>query len=365
MKRKVVYSLILGIVFVVMLITLFFSESLEEFLKFKPKLNKIDDSSFEMHFIDVGQGDAIAIRFPNDKTLLVDSGPVAGRDNLEEYLDNVFFKDSEKIFNYVFLTHSDIDHSGNMKFILENYKVEEFYRPKIFSQNLEDEKAGFKVDNSVYDEVIEEIAEQQITTYFPTDNATIDVGEDSFIHMFTSLDESIDETNEFSPILIISANSVSACLSGDAGEDIEKELAERGCLKNVDLLKLAHHGSKYSNSIEFIEFLNPEYVVCSVGENSYGHPASEVLLRLANYDEEYDKTTFDTFKATNKDGNIIYFVNDTTIEILTINSLGDYLFLDWYIVVIVTNLLVLVVVLFIVIPKKPIKINRHLKNMKK
>ena len=363
MKKKAILTSICAFIFVLILSTLFFSASLESLFKLKPNLSVIEENAFEVHFIDVGQGDCIAIKFPNNKTMLVDSGPASGRENLQEYLERIFFNNDEKVFDYVFLTHSDIDHSGNMEFILDNYLIKNFYRPCIYSKTLEANINGFKEDNVIYDNIIKKLKEDDITTYFMSDNMSINIGE-SLIEVFVS-DKNIEETNDFSPFIIISSNESKVFLSGDAGEEYELEMIADGYLSEVDLMKLAHHGSKYSNSEELIEILKPNYVACSVGENSYGHPASEVLLRLAKFDEKYNKNTYDNFKTTLKHGNLIYYVNnDGVMSVTEILSLGKYLFVDWYLVVIIVDGVVLIYYLLKIVPKKPIKFNKHIKNMK-
>lgn len=363
MKKRICGSLICGMLFVLLLITLFFSASIERILRFKPDFSMIDEGALEVHFIDVGQGDCVAIKLPDNKTILVDSGPISGKDNLEEYLTKVFFDDGYNRFDYVFLTHSDIDHSGNMEYILDNFEIGSFYRPRIYSSSLEVNKSGFKVDNDVYDEILISLTNKNITTYFATNNAVLNIGS-AQIEMFVST-MSHEEANDYSPFLIISANNSKVCLSGDAGEDVEKEIIDRGCLSEVDLMKLAHHGSKYSNTMELIEVLSPKFVVCSVGENSHGHPASDVLLRLANFDELNNSSIYETFKTTLKHGNIIYYSNpNSEMDVKVVGSLGNYLFIDWYGVVIIGECCVLLYYILIIVPNKPVKFNKYIKNMK-
>lgn len=362
-KNKWIKSIIVAICCVLLGCTMFFGKQLELLLKFRPNLTAIEDGAFEVHFVDVGQGDACAIKFPNGKTMLVDSGPRNGRDNLDEYLEKVFFDDGYDTFDYVFLSHSDIDHSGNMKYILDKYTVKAFYRPYIYSSQLEQSASGFKVYNSTYDEILQTLKDKGITTFFSSNGGVIDTGAGT-IKMYRSLDYSLDETNDFSPFLIVESQNHKVCLTGDATEEVEEEILGRNVLGEVDLFKLAHHGSKYSNSQELIDTLSPHYVVCSVGDNSYGHPTSDVLLRLAKFDEENNETTYDTFKTTLKDGNLIYYVNlDSEMNVLALR-LGEYIFLDWYVVVIVGEIILIGYFALIILPKKPIKINKNLKNMK-
>ena len=355
MKKKVCIILIGCLSVAILLSSLFFSREIEMLLKFKPNILNIENNALEIHFIDVGQGDAIAIKFPNNKTMLVDSGPITAHSKLMEYLDNIFFEDNYNTFDYVFLTHSDIDHSGNMAYILNKYNIKSFYRPRILSNNLESQLNGFKDNNVTYDKILETLKLKDITTYFATDNVNINTGA-GIIQMYCSTDTAINKTNEFSPMLIINSNNCKVFLGGDSGEDIEQEIMQRNVLQDVDLMKLSHHGSKYSNSDQLLETITPEYVVCSVGENTYGHPASDVLLRLANYDLKYNKTTYDTFKTTLKDGNIIYYANsDSAMECISIGSLGSYLFLDWYVVVVIGCLSIVSVEVIILCSKTNVK----------
>lgn len=87
----------------------------------------------EIHFISVGQGDAIGIKFDNGKTMLIDSGVVEYEKTLGYYLDNILLG-KDKTIDYLLLTHIDADHSGNMLYILNNYTVKKFYRPKVLSK---------------------------------------------------------------------------------------------------------------------------------------------------------------------------------------------------------------------------------------
>ena len=121
MKRKIIVSLIMFALSVSLFCSLFFDTKLEIFFKLQPDMKGLNNDSFAVHFIDVGQGDAIAIRFPNNKTMLIDSGPAYALKDLNEYLDRIFFKDDYNTFDYVFLTHSDVDHTGLLDCFDANY----------------------------------------------------------------------------------------------------------------------------------------------------------------------------------------------------------------------------------------------------
>ena len=90
-----------------------------------------------------------------------------------------------------------------------------------------------------------------------------------------------DNENDNSLVLYLNLKGVKLLLMGDAGVEVEKELLEKYNLKNVDILKVGHHGSKTSSSKEFIEKIKPTYSIISVGRNNrYGHPNIDTLKNL-------------------------------------------------------------------------------------
>ena len=117
-------------------------------------------------------------------------------------------------------------------------------------------------------------------------------------------------------------------LTGDINSEIEEKLIEKYSedVLDIDILKLAHHGSKYSNTIEFMKVTSPMHVVACVGENNYGHPADEVLNRLLDYNGKL----FNELKTTKDNGNIIYTL-DEEIIINEIKNIDDYNFSNYYI----------------------------------
>jgi len=162
-----------------------------------------------------------------------------------------------------------------------------------------------------------------------------------------------------------SDNNTKICLGGDSSKKVEMDLIEREVLKDVDLLKLSHHGSEGSNSIEFLCELKPEFIVCSAGYNSSNHPSSEVLLRMYEYDKIYGTKIYDNFKSTSNDGNIIYYSNDnSTINLIMIKNVGDYIFINWYSIVLIIEIILIIFLFISIFVKNKISVNRHLKNMK-
>ena len=95
---------------------------------------------------------------------------------------------------------------------------------------------------------------------------------------------------------------------GDAGAEVEKDIIEKYNLKDIDVLKVGHHGSKTSSSEEFIDEINPKYSIISVGKNNrYGHPNKEVLDNL-----EKSK-----IYRTDQDGSIMFKIKNNKLKIET------------------------------------------------
>ena len=95
---------------------------------------------------------------------------------------------------------------------------------------------------------------------------------------------------------------------GDAGTEVEEDILDKYDLKDIDILKVGHHGSKTSTSNKFIDKINPKYSIISVGKNNrYGHPNSEVLDILNN----------SSIYRTDRDGSIVFKIKNSVLEIET------------------------------------------------
>lgn len=343
-KNKTLKIVVYFFILLCLGVSIAFSTQLELIFKLKPDTSSISrENDFEVHFIDVGQGDSMAIRFSNGKTMLVDSGPTSGESNLKTYLNNVFFKGRERKFDYILLSHSDADHSGNMEFVLHNYAVETFYRPYIFNKN-ENSGIGLSLSTSEiegYTKTINYLKANNIKTEFFKAGDKIVIGSGAVIDFYAPVNLGSAtvavSTNDYSPIMVISDNGKKVCLTGDASSDVEQDAMDTYDLPDVDLLKLGHHGSKYSTSMAFLIDLQPEYIVAQVGKNSYGHPSSDVLGRMAEYDANYNKTTYNGFLNNKDDDNIIYhsLLDEDGLQLLLIADMDSFLFMDWYIIVII------------------------------
>ena len=345
MKRKTVDKLIIyGCLTIFLLLTLIIGGYLEIWLKLKPDMSKINKSALEVHFVDVGEGDATLIRFSSGKTMLIDSGDNVKVKQLTTYIDKVFFNSHKKVFDYVVLTHSDSDHSGNMDTILDKYKVNNFIRPNILIDGLENYLADGRVkydNNNDYVSTITRLysleKDNKIKVSFAEPDTYIDMGNNAKVHILSPLKPYYTTTNDYSIVMIVEDNNEKFMLTSDASTDVENDIINSydEDVLDVDVLKLGHHGSDTSTSLDWLDTTQPDYAVISAGEdNSYQHPSSAVLDNIELYNEEHtDKIKI---AQTSILGNIVYYSNSANqLGMFSIDNIGDYLFLSWWVVVIV------------------------------
>ena len=247
-------------------------------------VSQIDESGLVVNFIDVGQGDAIAIKFPDDKTMLIDAGPASGKQKLIDFLDNNFFAGREKVFDYLLLTHSDSDHCGGMTEICNNYQIDKIYRPCIYYK-YNNETETTSQSSAVYENTL---------TYYSTIKAfeaetsnivftSLDVcngkeriaGSGYYFQFYSPTKTTYADVNDFSPIMILYYNGKKLMFTGDADCT---SVVDGSTLPKVDLLKVAHHGSRNNSSQTFFEQVSPKVSVIQCGAgNKYHHPHQEVL----------------------------------------------------------------------------------------
>ncbi len=340
----------------ILLCTLIFYDKMEYLLHIRPNLSMIDKGCFEVHFVDVGQGDCILARFSSGETMIIDSGPADSKERLVSYIDNVFFYDKPKVFDYALLTHSDADHSGNMAYIIKNYEVNNFYRPRAYAYGVEEENDNaVKVATDTYADVILALNNAEIKNLHYTDEEDLYAVGKNKQRLFTIYPHSVDaesSTNEYSPIVILEGNGRRVCVTGDAIKVNEQETINKYDLPDVDVLKLGHHGSATSTSMELLKEITPEYVVVSVGENSYGHPSEKTLQTLYEYDQISGSSTYASLLTTRAEGNIIYYFSlFDEVGVTTILNIYDYIFVPYYIIVIAVSF-VLITIAFIPLIRK-------------
>lgn len=341
--------IIFGCFVAIMLISLIFSQQIEFLLLLKPNLSSINTNAFEIHFVDVGDGDAILVRFSTGKTLIVDSGSSFEEKTLLNYIDNVFFAGKTKReFDFAVLTHSDVDHSGNMLTILNTYNIKTFIRPQIYVQNLETGVEGeqnYFVTNSTYAQIISKLYELKNENKINVEFAKFDTyyfaGLSAGMHILAPVKSYYSSTNELSCVMVVYDGEHKVMLTGDASTTNELEIINNYNLDklDVDILKLGHHGSNTSTSLELLEATTPKFAVVSVSKSNTSSPGKTVLNNIASYNANNpDNNIF--VKQTSNLGNIIFYENDENFEMICVKNVDDYLFLSWWVVVVCMVLIV-------------------------
>lgn len=227
-------------------------------------LVKKPGETLRVHFLDVGQGDAILIDTPTHQRMLIDGG--ANRRVLSEIGKIVPFFDRE--IDVVLATHPDRDHIGGLPEVVTRYNVEVFIEPGVIS------------DNTIDAELHKRLTEHEIPILTARKGMRIDFGDGvKLLVLFPDKDVSGWETNDASIVARLDYGESSFLLTGDSPKKIEYSLLALGDeILESDVLKAGHHGSRTSTSLLFAEVISPSYAVISAGkDNSYGHPHKEVL----------------------------------------------------------------------------------------
>ena len=267
----------------------------------------ITDGQAEIHFIDVGQGDCILIRTV-DQTVLIDAGTDLSEDTLHSYLAAGGVSEIDLLV----CTHPHEDHIGGADRILEAFDVKRILMPEVSVQTVTFEKLteAINAEGAILEHPVPgdsfALGDLQFTVLAPTD---------SQFFFDDSLSDSIDDgdANDSGIVLRLDYGTTSFLFTGDAEESTEASMLESYPIWKLDcdVLKLGHHGSNTSTSEEFLQAVSPQWAVISCGAgNDYGHPHREILNRLL--DSGLDEAAI---KRTDRDGNILFITDGTTIEV--------------------------------------------------
>ncbi len=254
------------------------------------------DTHYWIDMIDVGQGDAILIRYPHlKKVILIDTGGVIPYGNwkskqAEQILLPYFRALGIHHIDFLILTHGDYDHMGEAIPLIEHFDV----KTVIFN-------CGEL--NELERELIKVLDRKKIVYYHCMKSLKIGSSKLLFLN-----DNHYNNENDHSIVLYTEFYHHTFLFMGDASSLVERDLIAKYKLKEIDVLKVSHHGSKTSSSKDFIGAIHPKYSMISVGRNNrYGHPNKEVLKNLES-SEIY---------RTDQDGGIRFQVQKNKLEIKT------------------------------------------------
>lgn len=243
----------------------------------------------EIHFIDVGQGDATLVTC-GGHAMLID----AGDDTKGTAIQNYLKKQKITKLDYLILTHPDADHIGGAPVIITKFDI-----GKVFVSN-------FEKDNKTYQKLIQSLDDKRIKALTPKVNSKYTLGTAGITILAPN--DSYDNPNDASVALLLKNGTRSFLFTGDAGEDAENDILETDIDISADVYKVGHHGSKYSTSKDFFKAVDPFYAVISCGEgNSYGHPHAETLNTLRTNGVKVYRTDESGTIVASTDGKSISF----------------------------------------------------------
>ncbi len=221
-----------------------------------------DASEAQVHFIDVGQGDATLITC-GGHAMLIDAGENDKGTAVQLYLK----KQGVDRLDYLVLTHPDADHIGGADVILTKFTV-----GKVFM-------ADYEKDNRTYREVIQALADRKMKWSTPAPGQSYSLGTAKFTIVAPC--GSYEDPNNSSIALVFENGENRFLFTGDAEAEAEQDILAGKRSIQADVYKAGHHGSDTASSVAFLTAVDPVWAVISCGEgNSYGHPHAEVLNHL-------------------------------------------------------------------------------------
>ena len=241
----------------------------------------------KVHYLDVGQGDSIFIELPNNETMLIDAAESYQSENIINYLKNLNY---QKI-DYVIGTHPHTDHIGGLKDIINTFEIGKIYMPKVISTT------------KTYESLLMAIKDKNLKINTAKAGTSIIDTDALKINILAPNNSIYTELNNYSVVTKITYGTTKFLFMGDAEKLSENEIKEN---VTADVIKIGHHGSNTSSSIDFIKKVNAKYGIISVGlNNKYNLPKEETITNWENSGTKiYLTSTNGTIRASSDGTNI-------------------------------------------------------------
>lgn len=241
----------------------------------------------KVHYLDVGQGDSIFVELPNNETMLIDAAESYQSENIINYLKNLNY---QKI-DYVIGTHPHTDHIGGLKNIINTFEIGKIYMSKVVSTT------------KTYESLLMAIKDKNLKINTAKAGTSIIDTDALKINILAPNNSTYTELNNYSVVTKITYGTTKFLFMGDAEKLSENEIKEN---VTADVIKIGHHGSNTSSSIDFIKKVNAKYGIISVGlNNKYNLPKEETITNWENSGTKiYLTSTNGTIRASSDGTNI-------------------------------------------------------------
>lgn len=257
------------------------------------------EGELKVHFIDVGQGDCTLIQ-TESQNILVDAGERGNGNTILSYLESQNVDE----LDLVVATHPHSDHIGSMPEVLKALPVK-----KMLEGNVPEKLTP---TSRIYESLLDVIAEKNIPVTEAAPGLEYDIGGGAKISVLGPVSDDIKDLNNTSAVFRLDYGNTSFMFTGDAEKESEEEILAHTSKKKLhaNVLKLGHHGSRTSNSQEWLYAVAPEYAVALVGkDNDYGHPHEETLKKL-------EKSGISLYRS-DIHGTIVFGSNGETLTVVT------------------------------------------------
>ena len=251
-----------------------------------------DVKGLRVSIIDVWQGDSILVQC-NSETMLIDAGKNNEGSKVVDYLS----KSGIKKLDVVVGTHPHEDHIGGMDQVIDSFEIGKVIMPETSN------------NTKSFESVLDSIDRKGLNISGAVAGQTFKLGGADII-VLGPVENNYEDLNDSSVVLKLIYGKRAFLFTADGGIEAESDIINSGVDLKADVLKVGHHGSKYSTSKEFLELVNPEFGAISVGDgNDYKHPADDTIKRLNEAGIEIYRT--------DRNGNIVFTSDGDTLTIKT------------------------------------------------
>jgi len=253
--------------------------------------NAAAPKSIKVHYIDVGQGDSIYIKAPNGEDIVIDGGNKGKGNAVVSYLKKQKVDDIEVLIS----THPDADHIGGLDEVINAFKVENVYAPKVSNST------------QAYKDFLNAVKKKKLTIKTAQAGVKLPIKDVNAQIVGPVKTYAKSDLNDWSAVVHMAYKKNTFLFTGDAEAKSEADMIKSKKTLRADVLKVGHHGAKTSTSKNFLNVVKPKYAVISVGKNSYGHPTSQVVNLL--------KGTKASILRTDQSGTIVITGDGTSYSV--------------------------------------------------